>query len=220
MKRESLRRLVVFLMQRLMRYEFIGMEHIPPSGQVIIATNHLSRFDIPLLFCLPRRPDITALVTDKYQGYSFFRWFTNTAGGIWIDRTKADFTAFRIAAEVLGQGRALGISPEGTRSVSGELLEGKSGTVLLALKTGAPIVPVGVYGTETVAQEWKRLRRPHLVGHFGPPLIFPPLERAEREALLQRYTDEVMCQIAALLPPKYHGFYAAHPRLKEILASS
>src|SRR5512140_1550682 len=218
MKLETLRRLVVFLMGRLMRYEFIGLENILASGPVIIAINHLSRFDIPFLFCLPNRPDITALVTDKYQGYSFFKWFTNTAGGIWIDRTKADFTAFRIAADVLGEGRALGISPEGTRSVTGELLEGKSGTVLLALKTGAPIVPVGVYGTETVFQNWKRVRRPPLVGHFGAPPGFPPRERENREAMLKQYTDEVMCQIAAQLPPKYHGFYADHPRLKQILA--
>ena len=217
MQRETLRRLVVFLMGHLMHPEFIGLEHIPPSGQVIIATNHLSRFDIPFLFCLPNRPDITALVTDKYQGYSFFKWFTNTAGGIWIDRTKADFTAFRLAAEALAEGRALGISPEGTRSITGELLEGKSGTILLALKTGAPIVPVGVYGTETVFQEWKRLRRPHIIGNFGPPFILPPLDRENREAGLKLATEEVMCRIAALLPPKYHGFYANHPRLKEIL---
>lgn len=217
MKRETLQRFVRWGIKNLTISEFIGLENVPASGGIIVATNHMSRIDIPLLFCLPVRPDITALVTDKYQSYPFFKWFTITAGGIWIDRTKADFTAFRLAAEVIAEGRALGIAPEGTRS-DGELLEGKSGTVLLALKTGAPVIPVGISGTDMVNDEWKHFRKPHLAVHIGPPLTFAPLERDRREEHLQEYTTELMCQIAALLPEKYHGFYRGHPRLKEILA--
>src|SRR5512136_2411274 len=123
MKRETLQRIVKFVLKNFTRLEFIGTEHIPPAGGVILATNHLSRVDIPILLANPNRPDITALVADKYQKYPFFRWFCVTAGGIWLDRDKADFTAFRIAAHVIGEGRALGIAPEGTRS-DGQLLEG------------------------------------------------------------------------------------------------
>ncbi len=218
MKRETLQRIVIWGIKTLTETKFIGLETVPATGGVILATNHMSRIDIPLLFTIPARPDITALVTDKYQNYPFFKWFTITAGGIWIDRTKADFTAFRLAAEVIGQGRALGIAPEGTRS-EGQLLEGKSGTALLALKTGVPVIPVGIAGTETCNDSWKHLRRPKLSVHFGAPLTFAPLERATRDAQLEQYTTEIMCQIAALLPEKYHGFYRGHPRVKEILAS-
>ena len=218
MKRETLQRIVRWGIKNLTTSEFIGLENVPASGGIIVATNHMSRIDIPLLFTLPVRPDITALVTDKYQSYAFFKWFTITAGGIWIDRTKADFTAFRLAAEVIAAGRALGIAPEGTRS-DGELLEGKSGTVLLALKTGVPVIPVGISGTDAVNVEWKHLRKPHLVVRIGPAFTFAPLERDRREAQLQEYTTEMMCQIAALLPEKYHGFYRGNPRLKEILVN-
>ena len=217
MKRETLQKLVHMALHILTKVEFIGCENIPLTGGVILATNHMSRLDIPLLFDVPTRPDITALVTDKYQNYPFFRWFTETAGGIWIDRTKADFTAFRMAAKIIQAGKALGIAPEGTRSENRALIEGKSGTVLLAIRTGVPVVPVAISGTELAAERWKHLRRPHLVTRFGRPLVLPPLARDDREAGLQRYTDEIMCQIAALLPPEYRGFYAAHPRLVEIL---
>ncbi len=218
MKRETLQRIMRWGIKTLTVSEFIGQENMPPTGGIIVATNHMSRIDIPLLFTLPVRPDITALVTDKYQHYPFFKWFAITAGGIWIDRTKADFTAFRQAAELIAAGRALGIAPEGTRS-EGELLEGKSGTVLLALKTGAPVIPVGISGTETCNHEWTHLRRPRLTVRIGPALNFAPLERERRDDQLQEYTTELMCQIAALLPEKYHGFYKGNQRISEILAS-
>ena len=220
MKRATLQKLVDSVFHLIARIEFVGAEKVPAQGGIIMATNHMSRLDIPLLFLNPTRPDITALVTDKYQQYWFFRWFTRTAEGIWIDRTKADFTAFRQAAEVLKAGKALGIAPEGTRSTTGSLLEAKSGTALLAMRTGFPVVPVAITGTESAVSHFKHLRRPRLVTYFGQPIPPPPLTRDDRDAALQRYTDEIMCQMAALLPPQYHGFYAGHPRLKEILAGS
>ena len=211
--------MLILLFHAIAKLEFVGGENIPAQGGIILATNHMSRLDIPLLFLNPPRPDITALVTDKYQSYPFFKWFTETAEGIWIDRTKADFTAFRQAAEVIKAGKALGIAPEGTRSDTASLLEAKEGTALLAIRTNTAVVPVAIAGSENAVSQFKRLRRAHIVTHFGVPIPPPTLTRENREAALQRFTDEIMCQMAAMLPPSYHGFYAGHPRLREILSA-
>lgn len=217
MKRATLQKLSNTLYHLIADIEFFGAENIPAQGGVIIATNHIGRLDIPLLFINPTRPDITALVTDKYQNHPFFHWYATVSGGIWIDRTRADFSAFRQAIDALKDGRSLGIAPEGTRSATGRLIEAKSGTALIAIRTGMPVVPVAITGTGTAVAQLMRLQRPHVVARFGKPLIPPPLTRDNREGVLQRFTDEIMCQIAAMLPTDMHGFYAGHPRLQEIL---
>ena len=218
MKRDRLQRLVRWLLRHLTDLEYQGLEHIPASGPLIVATNHLSRVDIPVLFNNPVRPDITALVTDKYRFHWFMQWFCESAEGIWIDRTRADFGAFREGMEVLKAGRTLGIAPEGTRSQTGVLLEGKPGTVLLALKAGCPIVPVAQWGTEKTFSELAKFRKAHITARFGPAFTFPPLDREKRDEQMQNYTTELMLRIAALLPEEYRGFYRDHPRLKEFLA--
>lgn len=218
-KRQVLQKAINFLLRRLTRMEFSGLENIPPTGGIIIATNHLSRFDIPLLFVNPVRPDITALVADKYINHWFIGWFTRQTGGIFIDRSKADFTAFRQALEALNAGRALGVSPEGTRSTTASLLEGKSGLILLATRADVPIVPVALTGTENVAQALPRLKRAFISSRFGRAFRLPAFDGENRDAFIQKWTDEVMCRIAALLPEKYRGFYSQHPRLMELLAS-
>lgn len=217
MKRDRLQRLVRWLLRHLTHLEYQGLEHIPASGPLIVATNHLSRVDIPVLFNNPVRPDITALVTDKYRFHWFMQWFCESAEGIWIDRTRADFGAFREGMEVLKAGRTLGIAPEGTRSQTGVLLEGKPGTVLLALKAGCPIVPVAQWGTEKTFSELAKFRKAHITARFGPAFTFPPLDREKRDEQMQNYTTELMLRIAALLPEEYRGFYRDHPRLKEFL---
>jgi 1-acyl-sn-glycerol-3-phosphate acyltransferase len=217
MKRETLKSIMSFILNLVAKVEFEGLEHIPTKGGIIVATNHLSRVDIPVLFLTPNRPDITALVTDKYQAYPLFKFIVDTAGCIWIDRTKADFSAFRAALDVLKQGLALGISPEGTRSTRGELQEGKPGTILIADRARVPIVPVGLSGTHKVQPSMLRLRRQRVVARFGPAFSVPPIERERREEQLKQYTEELMVRIAALLPAELRGFYADHPRLKEFL---
>jgi len=218
MKSHRLRSIIGFLLKLLTQTEFIGVENIPPEGGVLIACNHMSRLDIPVLFITPNRPEITALVTTKYLKYPLLRWFIVTAEGIWLDRDTADFSAFRKAVEALKQGKALGIAPEGTRSQTAKLIEGKPGTALLALRTGVPIVPVAIVGTEDGMSKLLRLKRPRITAEYGKPIIPPKLDRSNREGQLQNLTDEVMCRIAAMMPQKYHGFYADHPRLKELLA--
>ncbi|NMB62466.1 MAG: 1-acyl-sn-glycerol-3-phosphate acyltransferase [Chloroflexi bacterium] len=216
MKRATLQRIIRSLMHTLTKTQFFGLENIPLEGGLIIAINHLSYIDIPLIFTNPRRPDITALITTKYQTHPFIRWFSETAEGIWIDRDVADFTAIRKASQALTEGKAVGISPEGTRSHTHQLAEGKPGTAMLALKTGVPIVPVGIQGTEFAIDRLKHLRKPHMIARFGQSFTLPPIQDAEKRAeILQQYTEEIMCRIAVLLPEKYQGFYRNHPRLKE-----
>lgn len=220
MKPNKLRKIICWLLVRLTDTKLLGTENIPLTGGVLIATNHMSRMDIPVLFLTPNRPDMTALVTNKYLKYPLLRWFIVTAQGIWLDRDTADFGAFRNAMNALNQGMAIGIAPEGTRSTTAQLLEGKPGTALLALRAGAPILPVAIYGTEDAVYKMKRFKRPHIVAQYGKLIPAPQLDRNNREGQLQQLTDEVMCQIAAMLPEHYRGFYANHPRLKEILAEN
>lgn len=220
MKPNELRKILVWLLKKLTVTEFLGTENIPLTGGVLIATNHMSRMDIPVLFLTPHRPDMTALVTTKYLKYPLIRWFIVTAKGIWLDRDTADFKAFRTAMDALNQGMAIGIAPEGTRSRDAQLLEGKPGTAMLALRAGVPILPVALSGTEDAVTIMKRFQKPHIVAQFGKLIPALQLDRNNREGQLQQLTDEIMCRIASMLPEHYHGFYKDHPRLKELLAEN
>lgn len=208
MKRETLQRIVVFLIKTLTNTEFFGAQNVPGKGGVIVAINHTSHMDTPLLMANPTRPDITALVTTKYKKKPLVAWFTNTGKGIWINRDIADFTAIRKAAKVLDEGVALGIAPEGTRSKNGKLQEGKPGTIMLAVKTGVPIVPVGITGAGTALRELSHLRRPKLTVRFGKPFTIPSFERGRRSQDLRHWTRELMLRIAELLPEDCRGVYS------------
>jgi 1-acyl-sn-glycerol-3-phosphate acyltransferase len=87
--------------------------------------------------------------------------------------------------------------------------------------SGFPVVPVAITGTadQVIIANVKRFRKSHITLTGGKPFIIPPLPIKDRDAALQKYTDEIMCRMAALLPEKYRGAYAAHPRLKELLGS-
>ncbi len=218
MQRETLRKILLKILTTVGRVTFQGLKNLPLDGGLIVATNHMSRMDTLHLFINPVRTDITALVADKYKKYPVFNWVLDVGKVIWLDRSQADFTAFRVAADALKSGLPLGIAPEGTRSTIGELQEGKPGAVLLAQKSGVPIVPVGISGTETYFKDLFRLRRPKITLTFGPAFTLPPIDRNNRDESLRQQADEIMARIAVLLPPKYHGVYKEHPRVKELLA--
>jgi len=195
----------------------IGLENVPEKGACILAVNHMSRLDPPLVYILIKREDLTGLAADKYKKYPLFRWIINTANGIWINREQADFRAMREARQHLARGGMLGIAPEGTRSRVGSLIKAKTGAAYLACKVNVPILPAAISGTEDAVQQILHLRRPHIRVEFGKPFNLSPIDPQDREASLQRNTDEIMCRIAAMLPQKYHGAYSDHYRLKELL---
>jgi 1-acyl-sn-glycerol-3-phosphate acyltransferase len=212
--------LLYTLLRLIARIEVKGLERTTPPGGLIVTGNHLGRLDPFLVYSILRRSDIIMLVAEKYQQNAVTRWLVRLVNGIYIDRFNADFRALREVLNRLKAGGILVMAPEGTRSPTGGLIEGRPGAAYLAAKSGLPIVPVAEWGAEDreVVRRLSRLRRLDIHLRIGEPYTLPPLPARGREEVLQQYTDEMMCQIAALLPPAYRGVYADHPRLQEILA--
>ena len=194
-----------------------GLENLPPDGPYIIAVNHLSYLDVPFVFGLIGSEKVTGWAAEKYQRHPLFGPILRMAGGIFIERGRVDRRALSSAIAWLQQGNIFAMAPEGTRSKSGALARGKTGIVYLAHETGVPIVPFAITGTETAVRCWLRLRRPTFTLRVGKPFHLPPLDPANRSASLRQQADEIMCRVAALLPPAYRGFYADHPRLQALL---
>ncbi len=203
------------------RIEIIGAEQIyQQTAGFVIASNHIGRLDAILIYNFTDRKDIIMLVAEKYRQIPLAQWFVKQLDAIWIERFNADFSALRQALSRLKNGGVLVLAPEGTRSPNAALQKAWPGAAYLAAKAGAPIIPVGLVGCEDSKffPNLKRLRRTKVTVYTGEPFELPPVPVQNREAVLEQYTDEIMCRIAAMLPPSYRGYYADHPRLKELLS--
>jgi 1-acyl-sn-glycerol-3-phosphate acyltransferase len=208
------------MMRIITRIEIQGLEKIP-SGNVIVAANHLGRLDTAVLLCVLDREDIIMPIAEKYKNHPIFGAIGRAANGIWLNRFEADYSALRQILERMKQGGLLVIAPEGTRSRTEALQEGKMGVAFLAGKSGYPILPVAVTGTEDrlIMENLKRFRRTKIVVRTGELFQIEIPKGRGREESMRQATEEIMCRIGALLPEKYRGVYAEHPRLKEFLST-
>ena len=213
-----LRWLVRFIINLVAKVEVSGYDHIPKEGNFVIATNHLGILDAPLAFYALDRWDIFIPVAEKWEEVPILRWLGKYFNFIFIDRFNPDIKALRKIIALMDEGNNLVIAPEGTRSRVGTMIEGRPGVSYLATRLGQPILPVAIAGTEdkVLFGNLKRLRRTHITVTAGPTYTLPPLTRENRDEALKQFTDEIMCHIALMLPEKYHGVYANHPRLKEL----
>jgi 1-acyl-sn-glycerol-3-phosphate acyltransferase len=200
--------------------ELRNLDRIPAQGGCIIASNHLGRLEVILVYSMLPRNDLIMIAAEKYAKYGFFRWLARQVDAVFVDRFNADLRTVREVLKRLKQGMVFVVAPEGTRSKTEALQPGRPGAAYIAAKAGVPVVPVGVIGTEdrVVKNNLKRLRRSKVVVQVGEPFSLPPLPSENRDGALATYTDEIMCRIAALIPEKYRGVYASHPRLQQILS--
>ena len=219
--RDIIRWVLRRLLDLIAQVDVIGMENVPPTGAYVIATNHLGLVDATLVYYAIDRWDLFVPTAEKRQEIWFFRWLSKYLNLIFIDRFNPDPKAMRKIIGLMEQGYILVIAPEGTRSPVGSMQEGKPGVSYLAAKLNRPIVPVGLGGTEdkVILDNLKHLRRSHITIHAGKAFTLPPLPKRDRDEALKADTDEIMCRIAALIPPRYRGVYADHPRLKELLGN-
>lgn len=205
------------MMRVITRIEIHGIEKIP-AGNVIVAANHLGRLDTAVLLCVLDREDIIMPIAEKYRDHPIFGAIGRAANGIWLNRFEADYSALRQILERMKQGGLLVIAPEGTRSKTEALQEGKMGVAFLAGKSGYPILPVSVTGTEDrlIVENLKRFQRTKIVVRAGDLFHIEIPKGRGREEAMQQVTDEIMCRIGVMLPDRYRGVYADHPRLKEL----
>ncbi|TVS86558.1 lysophospholipid acyltransferase family protein [Mycobacterium helveticum] len=205
------------LLSLLGRPKVEGLEHLPRSGPAILASNHLAVMDSFYLPLVVRRR-ITFLAKAEYftgaglKGW-FQRWFFTAVGQVPIDRTDADAAqaALDTAERLLGQGKLLGMYPEGTRSPDGRLYKGKTGLARLALHTGVPVIPVAMIGTDVVNPPGTNmLRFGRVTVRFGKPMDFSRFEGMAGNRFIERaVADEVIYELMGLSGQEYVDIYAA-----------
>jgi 1-acyl-sn-glycerol-3-phosphate acyltransferase len=205
------------LLRLLGRPKVEGLEHIPSSGPVILASNHLAVADSFYLPLMVRRR-ITFLAKSEYftgTGLSgwFNRWFYSSTGQVPIDRTDADSAqaALDTAQRLLEQGKVLGMYPEGTRSPDGRLYKGKTGLARLALETQVPVIPVAMIGTDTVNPPGSKMWRfGRVTVRLGKPMDFSRFDGLAGNRFIERAViDEVMYELMELSGQEYVDIYAA-----------
>ena len=205
------------LLAILGRPKIEGLEYVPQSGPVILASNHLAVMDSFYLPLVVRRR-ITFLAKSEYftgtglKGW-LSRWFFTAVGQVPIDRSNADAAqaALDTAERVLGEGKLLGMYPEGTRSPDGRLYKGKTGMARLALHTGVPVIPVAMIGTNVVNPPGTTmLRFGRGTVRFGKPMDFSRFEGLAGNRFIERAViDEVIYELMGLSGQEYVDIYAA-----------
>ncbi len=215
-----LRAIIRFLINLVADVELIDVEKLPRSGSYAFATNHLGILDAFLAYYILDRWDFFIPVAEKWEKHAILRWLGKHLNFIFIDRFNPDIHAIRTILKRMEKGEVLVIAPEGTRSRTEQMAEGKPGVSYMASKAQFPVLPIGLIGTEDriFFNNLKHLKRTKIQVRFGDVFTLPPLPRKNRDKALREYTDEIMCRIAALIPEKNRGVYAEHPRLKELLA--
>lgn len=212
--------LIRFIINIIARVKASGYENLPANGGFVIAVNHLGFLDAPMAYYALNDWNLFIPVAEKWEESAILRWLGKHLNAIFIDRFNPDLRAMREMMKRMEEGQTLVIAPEGTRARDEKMAQGKPGVAYLASKMGWTIVPVAIVGTEDriVIQNLKRLKRTDIQLIAGKSFVLPPFPKHEREEKLQEYTDEIMCRIAVLLPEHNRGYYAEHPRLKELLA--
>jgi 1-acyl-sn-glycerol-3-phosphate acyltransferase len=184
-----------------------GAENVPATGPAVLAPNHLAGADIPLIsYAVPR-------VTHYMAKIELFErpvvgGYIRLLGAFPVRRGEGDREALRVAERVLSEGKIVVVFPEGHRSDSHALIEAHPGVALIAMRAGAPVVPVAIWGSEQVFHSGYGPWAPTVHVRFGEPMTLGDPGKKRTSEDLKRATDQIMLQIAAMLPEQYRGVYA------------
>lgn len=194
------------LIVTLTRPTVTGFENFPKKGPALVVINHLGDADVVL---------VGAYTPIMFEGLGKIElndhWFAGPIlrayGIIWVHRGRPDRKAIRATLDGLAEGRIVGLAPEGRQTVTGGLEDGNEGAAFLALKSGAPIVPIAMTGTENenIHGHFKRFRRARVTLTVGKPFFLR--EQADRQKMMREGTRQIMESLAELLPENYRGNY-------------
>lgn len=209
--RNLLNRLVRLLVRLFLRPSIQGLENFPAEGPLLVVANHLGDADDLLKVAIfPRQ--IEAIAKIELYNIPVLGKLMDAYGVIWIRRGQPDRRALRAALEGLAQGRVVMINPEGRESVSGAMEEATGGAAYLSHKSGAPILPIAITGTQNsiIYPNLVRLRRSQVTITIGLPFYLATGESLKDA--IQLGTEQIMQSLASMLPIEYRGVYQInHP---------
>ncbi len=196
------RNIVWFLSLFYFRFKSVGSENVPASGGCILAPNHVSFLDPPMVGCGLRHRVAHFMTRDTLYRNPLLGWWFRKIGNIAIDRTKGDLAALRSALNALKSGQVICLFPEGTRSLDGDLQEPKGGVGFLIAKAGVPVVPVYLDGTYEAWPKGGKWIKPKKVRvYFGKPIQIEEFGLKEKgKPGYDRIVGLVMERIKALRP--------------------
>jgi 1-acyl-sn-glycerol-3-phosphate acyltransferase len=199
------------LTRALCRIDDRDLARVPACGPLILVCNHVNFLDAPIVYThlLPR--PLTGFAKSETWDSHLLGSLFNLWGAISLRRGEADIDAIRMGLRALGQGKIVAITPEGTRSGHGRLARGHPGVVTLALHSSAPMLPLVGYGQEVLRNNMRRLKRTDIHIRVGQLFVVNREAISETKithSIRQAIADEIMYQLAALLPPQYRGDYA------------
>ena len=202
-------RLMLVVVWTVGRYRVEGKAQVPRTGGLIVVANHLNNADPPLLgAAVPRQ--IRFMAKQELFDKRPFGFFIRLFGAFPVRRFEADLQALREAQRLLAEGEAIGMFPEGHRSHGKGMQKPFPGTALIALRTGATLLPVGITGTEAITTPLILVRKPRITVTIGEPFTLGQPKRVTSGAV-QAGSEEIMRRIAVLVPEKYRGIYGSDP---------
>ena len=192
----------------LCRIDKADLEKVPQSGPLISYANHIGSLEVPLVFAHLQPRVLTAMVKAESWDNPLFHWLFNLWNLIPVRRGEVDLDAMRQSIKMIKDGYIFGISPEGTRSQDGKLLRAHPGIVPIALRSKAPLQAIAHWGVEDFSENVKGLRRTDFHIRVGKLFYLDTSGERVTGEVRQKMVDEMMYQLAKLLPEKYHGAYA------------
>jgi 1-acyl-sn-glycerol-3-phosphate acyltransferase len=193
----------------LTRIEAEGLSHMPRRGGVVVVSNHLTQLD-PLVLGVLFTRQLHFMAKEELFAFKPLGWWLRKTGTFAVRRGETDRAALRRAEDLLRAGKVVMIFPEGTRSAGAQVQAARAGAAMLAARTRSPLLPVAITGTEHLrlhasGESFTRfLSRPHVHVRVGEPIQAVSGGGRSRQAAV----DQVMRQIASMLPPAYRGVYA------------
>jgi 1-acyl-sn-glycerol-3-phosphate acyltransferase len=194
----SLARLIFFL---VLSVKLVGLKNVPKNGPFIIACNHLSWTDIPLVPAYLAPQVVYLAKEESFQSRT--GWMVRLLSAIPVKRGEADRQLLRASDSLLKRGKILIIFPEGTRSKSRQLAQAHAGVGMIALRAGVPVVPVAISGSENALKKF----RPRITIVYGEPMLLQPKGAKVTKNDINEATEAIMQRIASMLPEAYRGAY-------------
>jgi 1-acyl-sn-glycerol-3-phosphate acyltransferase len=190
------------------RLDMPGLDKFPARGPLIAIANHTGQLEVPLIFAHLQPRELTGWAKVE----SWDNWFLRWVFGVWkiipIRRGEADMHALKAALRALDKGMIFGLAPEGTRNYNGILKRALPGAVIVALHSGAPIIPIAHWGGENFLKNLKQFKRTDYHVRIGEPFKINVEGVRVTGEVRQQIVDEMMIQLAKLLPEYYRGYYA------------